>query len=141
VWIEVSRHWRTCCFMCRCRRMKLLTDWLKMTVCVSVCMWVPDWQETMRPRRRCQASLQLAESSTTTHTHAHTTVYHDSRSKRQRKKATENWAMEKWATGIKRKGDLGNYLGKMGNGKWGNRHPVKTAMENWATNVLLTGSV
>ena len=55
--------------------------------------------------------------------------------------ATEKWATEKWATGKKGNGNLGNHLGKMGNGKWGNRHPVKMATENWATNLLLTGSL
>jgi len=49
--------------------------------------------------------------------------------------------MEKWATGKKGNGNLGNHLGKMGNEKWGNRHPLKMATENWATNLLLTGSV
>ena len=62
------------------------------------------------------------------------------------KKATVIWttekrATEKWATGKKGNGNLGNHLGKIGNGKNGNRHPVKTATENWATNLLLTGSV
>jgi len=36
----------------------------------------------------------------------------------------ENWTTEKWATE-----------------KWGNRHPAKPATENWATNLLLTGSL
>ena len=34
-------------------------------------------------------------------------------------------------------GNLGNHLDKMGNGKWGKRHPVKRATENWATNLRL----
>jgi len=38
-------------------------------------------------------------------------------------------ATEIWATTV---GKMGN-IGKMGNGKNGNRHPVKTATENWAT--------
>ena len=37
--------------------------------------------------------------------------------------------------------NLCNHLGKMGNGKWGNRYPVNTATENWETNLLLTGSL
>ena len=54
---------------------------------------------------------------------------------------TVKTATEKWAIGKKGNGNLGNHLGKMGNGKNGNRHPVKTATENWATSLLLTGSV
>jgi len=46
--------------------------------------------------------------------------------------ATEKTATEKWATGKKGNGNLATTAGKIGNGT-GNRHPVRTATENWAT--------
>jgi len=43
-------------------------------------------------------------------------VLHHSK-KGNEKRATEKWVKEKWATSKTGNGNLGNHLGKMGNGK------------------------